>query len=298
MASWKKVIVSGSSISQLDNDAGYIASVGGGIVSSSDTGDAQGQIKINGVNVDVNNLSTLDSPEFITVEVGHPSDTTLGRASAGVLQVEGIPLLRAENDGILSGSGQIATEISGAFTLTSASIASDIAALEAAQYDLDVAGDSGTGTITNAETFTISGTANEIETSMSGNTLTIGLPTNVTIAGDLTVAGDLVSLNVANLDVEDKFILLNSGSASGDSGIVFGGSNGTAQEGMAILWDDDTSVFGFAEDVARNATGAAPDSKLGNIQTNSGGDPSGAPTFQGVGTINVRTDDQTIWIYS
>lgn len=62
MASWKKVIVSGSSISQLDNDAGYIASVGGGIVSSSDTGDAQGQIKINGVNVDVNNLSTLDSP--------------------------------------------------------------------------------------------------------------------------------------------------------------------------------------------------------------------------------------------
>ena len=35
MAEWKKVIVSGSAISELNNDAGYVASVGGGIVSGS-----------------------------------------------------------------------------------------------------------------------------------------------------------------------------------------------------------------------------------------------------------------------
>ena len=38
---------------------------------------------------------------------------------------------------------------------------------------------------------TIAGTSNEIETSASGQTLTIGLPNDVTIGNDLTVTGDL-----------------------------------------------------------------------------------------------------------
>ena len=67
--------------------------------------------------------------------------------------------------------------------------------------DLDYAGDSGTGAVDlDSQTFTISGTANEIETSASGQTLTIGLPSNVTIGTNLTVTadgfiGDDLSLN-------------------------------------------------------------------------------------------------------
>jgi len=54
--------------------------------------------------------------------------------------------------------------------------------------DLDFAGDSGTGAVDlDSQTFTIAGTANEIETSASGQTLTVGLPNNVTIGNDLTV---------------------------------------------------------------------------------------------------------------
>jgi hypothetical protein len=67
MASWKKVIVSGSNISQLTNDAGYVASIGGGLLSGSAEGDAQGQVKLNGINVDINALGTNDSPTFVTV---------------------------------------------------------------------------------------------------------------------------------------------------------------------------------------------------------------------------------------
>ena len=53
---------------------------------------------------------------------------------------------------------------------------------------LDFAGDSGTGTIDlDSEVFTIAGTANEIETSATGNSLIVGLPSNVTIGNDLTV---------------------------------------------------------------------------------------------------------------
>ncbi len=37
-------------------------------------------------------LTTSDSPQFAGVNVGHASDTTIGRAAAGVIQVEGVPL--------------------------------------------------------------------------------------------------------------------------------------------------------------------------------------------------------------
>ena len=48
--------------------------------------------------------------------------------------------------------------------------------------DLDFAGDSGTGAVDlDSQTFTIAGTTNEIETSASGQTLTIGLPSSITV---------------------------------------------------------------------------------------------------------------------
>jgi hypothetical protein len=54
--------------------------------------------------------------------------------------------------------------------------------------DLDIAGDSGTGAIDlDSQVLTVAGTANEVETSASGQTITVGLPSNVTIGNDLTV---------------------------------------------------------------------------------------------------------------
>ena len=58
--------------------------------------------------------------------------------------------------------------------------------------DLDLTSDSGTIAIDlDSETLTIQGTSNEIETSATGNALTIGLPNDVTIGNNLTVTGDL-----------------------------------------------------------------------------------------------------------
>ena len=81
MATWKKVIVSGSNISELNNDSGFIASVGGGIVSASAEGDAQGQVKLNGVNVNINALGSTDSPSFTTASahlVGNVTGDVVG----------------------------------------------------------------------------------------------------------------------------------------------------------------------------------------------------------------------------
>ena len=66
--------------------------------------------------------------------------------------------------------------------------------------DLDFAGDSGSGSVDlDSQTFTISGTQNEIETTGSNQTLTIGLPDNVTVSGNLTVNGN-TTLGDANTD--------------------------------------------------------------------------------------------------
>jgi hypothetical protein len=57
--------------------------------------------------------------------------------------------------------------------------------------DLDFAGDSGTGAVDlDSQSLTVSGTANEIETSASGQTLTVGLPSSVTI-NNLSLTTDL-----------------------------------------------------------------------------------------------------------
>ena len=58
--------------------------------------------------------------------------------------------------------------------------------------DLDFAGDSGTGAVDlDSQSLTIAGTASEIETSASGQTITIGLPNDVTVGAALTVTGAL-----------------------------------------------------------------------------------------------------------
>ena len=63
---------------------------------------------------------------------------------------------------------------------------------------------------------------------------------NLTIQGNLTVEGSQINAQVTNLDVEDRFILLNSGSSTrADSGIIFGASDATAQSGSALFWDAD-----------------------------------------------------------
>ena len=60
-----------------------------------------------------------------------------------------------------------------------------------ANADLAVSGSTGNGSIDlMTQAFNILGTANEVETNMSSQTLTIGLPDNVILTGDLTLGGN------------------------------------------------------------------------------------------------------------
>ena len=59
---------------------------------------------------------------------------------------------------------------------------------------------------------------------------------DLTVA-NLTVTGTQTELQVTNLNVEDQFILVNSGSAAQDAGLVFAG------QGAAFGWDESANRF-------------------------------------------------------
>ena len=126
---------------------------------------------------------------------------------------------------------------------------------------------------------------------------------NLVVAGDLTVSGTRTELNVANLNVEDKYILLNSGSNSADTGIIFGGTSGTNQEGKALIWDysyntndgrlavqTDPKAHNDTEDFAAGTTGYYV---AGVFQGNS----SDAATAKADHAGNIRIESSEIYIY-
>lgn len=87
-----------------------------------------------------------------------------------------------------------ATSFSGSF---SGSFQGDGSNLTGIAATLAVSGSNGSnGTIDlKTQALTITGTSNEIETSVSGQTVTVGLPNDVTIGGDLTVSGNDIKMS-------------------------------------------------------------------------------------------------------
>ena len=103
---------------------------------------------------------------------------------------------------------------------------------------------SDTVTVTNTGVTQLTGTANEISVSASTGSVTIGLPTNPTVAGDLTVTGNLTVngtstvLNTETLAVEDNLIVLNSNvtsTPSTNAGIEV--ERGTSTN-ASLYWDE------------------------------------------------------------
>ena len=64
---------------------------------------------------------------------------------------------------------------------------------------VSTAGDSGSGSVSTSQTLTVSGTANEVETSASGQSITIGLPSAVQITTSL----DVPTVEATNLRARD-----------------------------------------------------------------------------------------------
>jgi len=102
-------------------------------------------------------------------------------------------------------------------TITNAQLAGSIANAKLANSAITVAVGSDNTAISLGGTMTFAGTTNEVEVSESSGTVTIGLPNNVTIAGNLTVNGTTTTVNSTTLSVADPLIILANGNNTSDS---------------------------------------------------------------------------------
>ena len=185
-------------------------------------------------------------------------------ASSVVIGSLAAAMLVTESEGI--GSNDNDTTVA-----TSAAI-KDYVDTQITAQDLDFQGDSG-GALSidlDSETLSIVGTTNEIETAGSGNQIQIGLPDNVTIAGNLTVSGTTTTVNSTTVSIADPVFEIGDDSSDDnlDRGIKFKYNSSGAKVGF-FGFDDSTGKFiavGAATDSSSTFSGTALDAVFGGVE--------------------------------
>lgn len=142
-------------------------------------------------------------------------------------------------------------------------------------------------TLTSDANFTYNGTVMTINGSTFG--------ANTRIAGNLIIAGTASFEHANSLLVSDRFVLFNSGSATGDGGFIV--QSGSSAMGSAIVWDDSAGRFGLqiATPLSASAIIAVPDAYLSAVVDVDGG-LSNIATYQKNG--NIRVESGEVFIYA
>ena len=160
--------------------------------------------------------------------------------------------------------------------MTSAAI-QDLIESKVTAEDLDIAGDSGTGAVDlDSQSLSIVGTANEIETSVSGQTVTVGLPNNVTIGGNATISGNLTvsgtttTVDSTTVSIADPVFEIGDDASDDnlDRGIKFKYNDGSAKLGFFGM-DESSEKFvalKAATDSSSVFTGTAMDAVFGGLE--------------------------------
>lgn len=245
----------GNSNEEIEDLIANLIDAGAGISVTYDDGSSSLTI----VNTGVLSLAGTASEVEVSASAGNvtlslPStinaDTTGNAATATALQNARTISLGGDLSGSASFNGTSDITISATVQPDSVALGTDTTgdyvASATAGNGISITG-SGEGanlTIANTGVLSVAGTNNEVTVSASAGNVTIGLPDNVTVSGDLvvdgnlTVSGSTTYLNTATLTVEDNIIVLNSnvtGSAVADAGIeVERGDDPNA----SFFWDE------------------------------------------------------------
>jgi len=184
--------------------------------------------------------------------------------------------------------------------------------LPVATYNITASWAQSASNAVNAQTASYVNTLNQ-DVTINGTTSTTNLTvtSNATITGNLTVNGTTTYVNVNDLLVKDKFILLNSGSLTdtpNEGGIIVQttSSEGVAY-GTALYYDQQANrwVVNRSGSVAWNATSSVLSTQSDFIVTVTGsaGAPTGTPINFGsgdyfYGQMYINTSNSDIYIYA
>ena len=231
-------------------------------------------------------------------------------AGDGLTASSAVMAVNVDDSSIETNSDAIRVKASG---ITNAMLAGSIAISKLAANDVTIAADSGTShAIDLGETLTVSGTSNEIETSISNNTLTIGLPNNVTIGGNLTVSGTTTTVDSTTVAIADSMLKLAKDQANDADALDFGiyGQYGDGTQKYAGIFRDVSATgnaFTFFDElqaepgttVNTSGTGYAlapiiAGEITGTLQTAAQGNITSLGTLTTLTVDNVRINGTTI----
>ena len=274
-----------SGFGNIDNGTSGITGSMSGSFEGNFSGDGSGLTGVTGeVNIDalgdtgVSNSSVDDADEFIFSDGGTEKKISYAELYGNIF-------------GEVSGDATVA--VGGALTIGAN-------AVEGSMLNSNVAG---TGLSYGVAATLDVDLSSESAVTIGASTSEVTIGDNLTVTGDLLVSGDTVQQQVSNLNVEDKFVLFNSGSTSGDGGIVV--QTGASGVGTALAYDDSAARWGISEadGTAWNATSIDTKQYVVSV-SGSGADPSGTPLDFGAdaatraGMMHVNTTSGDIFIYS
>jgi hypothetical protein len=175
---------------------------------------------------DSNTFTDADHTKLDGIEASADVTDTTNVTAAGAL-------MDSELAEIATVKALTAAQISGSFTAASASFSTRVTANDA-KLTANTSNVTSAGALMDSELTDLAAVK-----AINQSLVTSASPTfaSLTLSGDLTVSGTTTNINTADLNIEDKFILLNSGSASGNSGIIAQNS-ATNGQGTSLFFDD------------------------------------------------------------
>ena len=214
-----------------------------------------------------------------TIKIADDSSTVMTLSANGetmrLLGGTGITSTISSNDLTLALDTSLVLTATGTTTITNKTIngpdntLTNIGNGSLSNSTITLAGDSGSTAIDLGDTLTVSGTANQISTAQSGDTLTLSLPNAITTPGSLTVTGNFTVngtqtvVDSTTIEVTNSFTF--EGTTSDEFETVLTVTDPTADRTVTIPNATGTIVLKDTTDTLTNKTINGPDNTITNL---------------------------------